>query len=109
MRHGISSAVLLAVAFLGGCASKPVAKTPAIPHFSIAMDVETQRALLGEDDEVAVSTTTLTSAELLEVPLAKESAKEAAPLPDDRGSLSSPDVLRTWGTDVEGIPTAREE
>lgn len=108
MRHGISSAVvLLAVAFLGGCASKPVAKNPSIPHFSIAMDIETQRALLGEDDDVAVSTTTLTSAEVVEVPLAKESA--AAPLPDDRGSLSSPDVLRTWGTDVDGIPTAREE
>jgi hypothetical protein len=119
MRNGVTcTVVFLAVAFLGGCASKEIvaAKAPAAPHISVAMDEETKRALLGEEEEAGrdpygfdwvgpVGTTTLTSAELYVAP------KEAKPqeLPNERGSMS---VIRTWGapdaTDVDGIPTTRE-
>jgi hypothetical protein len=118
MRNGVAcTVVLLAVAaFLGGCASKEtvVAKTPAAPHISVAMDEETQRALLGEEssdpygfDWVGpVGTTTLTSAEL---PVAPKQATPQA-LPEERGSMS---VIRTWGapdlTEVDGIPTTRDD
>lgn len=126
MRNGTSVLVLVAMAFLGGCASKEnvAAKTPA-PHISVAMDEETHRALLGlveDDDSGPVGTTTLTGADIYLAPAAT-SATSAAPatsasstaadgaqaLPDERGSLS---VLRTWGdappTEVDGIPTSRE-
>jgi hypothetical protein len=119
MRNGVtSSVVLLAVAFLGGCASKAnvAAKAPAAPHISVAMDEETKRALLGEEEADGadpygfdwtgpVGTTTLTSADLYVAP------KEAKPqeLPNERGSVS---VIRTWGApdaaDLDGIPTTRE-
>lgn len=122
MRNGVTcTVVLLAAAFLGGCASKGnvVAKAPAAPgsaraSVSVAMDEETQRALLGEDTSDPygfdwtgpVGTTTLTSAELPVTP------KQATPqaLPEERGSMS---VVRTWGApdapaEIDGIPTSRE-
>lgn len=117
MRNGVTcTVVLMAVAFLGGCASKETvtAKAPVAPHVSVAMDEETRSALLGEDssdpygfDWVGpVGTTTITSAELEVAP------KQATPqaLPNERGSMS---VIRTWGapdapTEIDGIPTTRE-
>lgn len=122
MRNGTSVLVLVAVAFLGGCASKEnvAAKTPA-PHISVAMDEETHRALLGlveDDDSGPVGTTTLTGADIYLAPatsaapatsVSSTAADDAQALPDERGSLS---VLRTWGdappTEVDGIPTSRE-
>ena len=117
MRNGVTcTVVLLAVTFLGGCASKEIvaAKAPAAPHISVAMDEETKRALLGEepapldlfaDPPEAVGTTTLTSAELYVAP----KPGVAVALPEERGSTS---VLRTWGapdvSEVDGIPTTRE-
>lgn len=118
MRNGTSAVVLLAVAFLGGCASKAnvAAKAPAGAHISVAMDEETHRALLGmtDDEELAsgpVGTTTLTGADLYLAPVAAKESPAAAPqaLPEERGSLG---VLRTWGvappTEIDGIPTSRE-
>jgi hypothetical protein len=115
MRNGVTcTVVFLAVAFVGGCASKAnvAAKAPAAPHISVAMDEETKRALLGEepapqdlfaDPPGAVGTTTLTSAELYVSPSAPQA------LPEERGSTS---VIRTWGppdaADVEEIPSTRE-
>lgn len=122
MRNGTSVLVLVAMAFLGGCASKEnvAAKTPA-PHISVAMDEETHRALLGlveDDDSGPVGTTTLTGADIYLAPAtstapatsaSSAAADGAQALPDERGSLS---VLRTWGdappTEVDGIPTSRE-
>ncbi|MBX3225933.1 MAG: hypothetical protein KIT84_29845 [Labilithrix sp.] len=108
MRHVSSALVLVAVAFLGGCAGeKAAAKAPIAPHMSVAMDDATSRALLSDD--VAVGTTTLTSATIVVAP--KEASLSAGPAPEETIDDEEPMPIRTWGidpTEVEGIPTNRE-
>jgi len=117
MRHIVGSVlVLVTVAFLGGCAGGKAAgaKAPAAPHLSVAMDDETSRALLGDDD-TAVGTTTLTSATFV---LARPATVIASPpgvkpQPEELVGDEEPEAapIRTWGappSDVDGIPTNRE-
>jgi hypothetical protein len=108
MRQVIGSAVLLAMTFLVGCAGSKqgdAAKAPVAPHISVAMDEETQRALLGEDD-LPVGITTLTGADFAISP----AAATPAPIDSTPESVGLVPIVRTWGAspDVDGIPTSRE-
>lgn len=113
MRQVVGSAlVLVAVAFLGGCAGGKAAgaKAPSAPHMSVAMDDATSRALLGEDE--AVGTTTLTSATVFAQPATVlGSLPGMTPRPEEVIGDEPPAPIRTWGAppaDVDGIPATRE-
>jgi hypothetical protein len=102
----------MALASLVGCAgAKTTAKGPESlpPHLSVAMDDETARALLADDDLMPVSVTTLTGADFYVTVPMKDVVTSAADLPNERGPVN---IMRTWGVDPvdppNGIPDTRE-